>query len=209
MSQQPRRTGRPTKAPEPGARASLGLKVTSTIKQRLDEAARANGRTQSQEAEARLERSFVDEDLLPQLLDLAYGRETAALLLILGECIKPTAEQALFYEKKTLEGAGPWMSAPWAFHQVREAVNLVLDALQPEGAESAPMPKLVQEIAHATPAAHRVAFERLGQSCARGVLAAVGREEKSAGALEQRLAPARARLAGVLEAKRRGARHGR
>jgi predicted transcriptional regulator len=37
---------------------SLGLKVTPEIKQKLDEAARASGRTQSQEAELRLERTF-------------------------------------------------------------------------------------------------------------------------------------------------------
>lgn len=76
MDKRPRRIGRPTKQPAPGKRASLGLKVTADIKRRLDAAARANGRTQSQEAEVRLEQSFRDEYLLQQILR-AVGRECA------------------------------------------------------------------------------------------------------------------------------------
>jgi hypothetical protein len=62
VTEGPRRTGRPTKPPPPGKRASLGLKVTAEIKQKIEAAAQANGRTQSQEAESRLERSFAIED---------------------------------------------------------------------------------------------------------------------------------------------------
>lgn len=53
--------GRKAIVAEQGKRVSLGLKVTPDIKNKLDAAARANGRTQSQEAEARLERSFDDD----------------------------------------------------------------------------------------------------------------------------------------------------
>jgi len=65
--------GRPTKAPSPGTRVSLGLKVTPAIKSSLDDAAKSNGRTQSQEAELRLERSFTEEAALggPQMRMLA------------------------------------------------------------------------------------------------------------------------------------------
>jgi len=54
----PKRMGRPTKAPKSGERVSLGLRVTADIKRKLDAAAVASGRSQSQEAELRLERSF-------------------------------------------------------------------------------------------------------------------------------------------------------
>jgi hypothetical protein len=50
--------GRPRREPEPGERVSLGLRVTPDMKRRLDEAAAKSGRSQSQEAELRLERSF-------------------------------------------------------------------------------------------------------------------------------------------------------
>jgi predicted transcriptional regulator len=64
-----KRIGRPTKAPQPGKKVSLGLKVTADIKNRLDAAARASGRTQSQEAERRLEGSFEHENRLTQISD--------------------------------------------------------------------------------------------------------------------------------------------
>lgn len=59
--------GRPTIAAKPGTRASLGLKVTSDMKARIEMAARQSGRTQSQEAEARLERTFRDDEVLAEL----------------------------------------------------------------------------------------------------------------------------------------------
>ncbi|MGO7259023.1 hypothetical protein ACCT32_36365, partial [Rhizobium brockwellii] len=61
MTNEEKRIGRPIKEAEPGKRVSLGLKVTAAIKSKLDKAAREVGRTQSQEAEVRLERSFDEE----------------------------------------------------------------------------------------------------------------------------------------------------
>lgn len=58
-----KKRGRPTKAPTPGERVSLGLRVTADMKDRIDGAAARNGRSQSQEVEYRLERSFADEGL--------------------------------------------------------------------------------------------------------------------------------------------------
>jgi uncharacterized protein (DUF1778 family) len=50
--------------PKPGKRVSLGLKVTAEVKQRIDKAAQASGRTQSQEAELLLEKALHDQDML-------------------------------------------------------------------------------------------------------------------------------------------------
>ena len=61
QEQKQKRLGRPLKTPTPGKRVSLGLKVTAETKQRLDEEARRHGRTQSQQAELMIERSFVEE----------------------------------------------------------------------------------------------------------------------------------------------------
>ena len=52
------------KAPGKGERVSLGLKVTADIKRHIDAAARASGRTQSQEAEILIERALTYDDLL-------------------------------------------------------------------------------------------------------------------------------------------------
>ena len=58
------RRGRPRREPDPGERVKLGLRVTPKTKARLDAAAEQNGRSQSQEAELRLEASFEHDRLL-------------------------------------------------------------------------------------------------------------------------------------------------
>jgi hypothetical protein len=78
-----KKTGRPLKPAEAGTRVSLGLKVTGEMKNLIDAAAAKSGRSQSQEAAFRLERSFDRIELLPEVLALAYGRELAGLILAL------------------------------------------------------------------------------------------------------------------------------
>ncbi|RWN28897.1 TraY domain-containing protein [Mesorhizobium sp.] len=59
----PKRRGRPTKPPVEGERIPLSLRVTAERKRELEAAATLSGRSLSQEAEYRLERSFADEGL--------------------------------------------------------------------------------------------------------------------------------------------------
>jgi hypothetical protein len=59
-----KRIGRPMKRPAKGKRVSLGLKVTADVKRHIDAAARASGRTQSQEAEHLIEQGLAVADLL-------------------------------------------------------------------------------------------------------------------------------------------------
>jgi len=67
------------------------LKVTPDVKTRLDETAKNNGRTQSQEAEVRLERSFEDEDALDRAMVLAFGADNGPLLFLVGEVLRVAA----------------------------------------------------------------------------------------------------------------------
>jgi TraY domain-containing protein len=132
MSRQPRRTGRPTKPRTPGARVSLGLKVTDEIKHRLDTAAQSSGRTQSQEAEARLERSFRDDKLLPQLLEIAYGQRLAGLLMALGRAMRDAGGHASIKTMNAFTGAEGWFDDnPVAYEEARRAAEHILDALRP------------------------------------------------------------------------------
>jgi hypothetical protein len=80
-----KRIGRPTKPPKPGERVTLGLRVTPEVKEKLQLAAVGKGRSLSQEAEFRLERSFETESLLPDVLTLAYGQRLAAVLAKIGQ----------------------------------------------------------------------------------------------------------------------------
>jgi hypothetical protein len=70
--------GRPRKAVPDRQTVPLGLRVSGELKSKLEEAADANGRSQSQEAEFRLRRSFEIEDRrrdLALLLDLIASVE--------------------------------------------------------------------------------------------------------------------------------------
>ncbi|MBR1279035.1 hypothetical protein [Bradyrhizobium sp. AUGA SZCCT0283] len=64
MTKEAKRSGRPMKAPARGKRVSLGLKVTADVKRKIVSAARASGRTQSQEAEALIERALTYDSML-------------------------------------------------------------------------------------------------------------------------------------------------
>jgi hypothetical protein len=82
MTKEAKRIGRPMKAPARGKRVSLGLKVTAEVKRHIDKEARASGRTQSQEAEALIERA------------LQYDRMLDAMRRTLGEIAQENIEAA-------------------------------------------------------------------------------------------------------------------
>ena len=65
--------------------------MTPDVKTRLDETAKNNGRTQSHEAEVRLERSFEDEDALDRAMVLAFGADNGPLLFLVGEVLRVAA----------------------------------------------------------------------------------------------------------------------
>ncbi len=68
MKQAQNRGGRPpSRQRVQGDRVPLGLRVSLTLKNRLDQAARDSGRSQSQEAELRLEMSFDREEMIASL----------------------------------------------------------------------------------------------------------------------------------------------
>jgi hypothetical protein len=196
MSQEPRRTGRPAKAAEPGTRVSLGLKVTSQVKARLDGAARLNGRTQSQEAELRLEMSFRDEGILPQIMALAYGRQTAGLLMLVGACISKIGGHAAFAETHTLEAVDNWMMRPWAFQQVESAIVEILNALRPH--DDVVVPGYIQS--EAIPKDVREALQSFGkQFVATYLQALVDPVSANSGDILDDMQPVRERLAEVVQ----------
>ena len=75
--------GRPKREPDPGERVKLGLRVTAEVKRNLDAAADANGRSQSQEAEFRLEQSFERDRLSEGISQLQATLDAIAEFLVL------------------------------------------------------------------------------------------------------------------------------
>ena len=130
-----KRRGRPPSPPVAGERISLGLKVTAEIKKRLDGAARESGRTQSQEAEYRLQRSFDLEDLLADVLALAYGRQAAGVIMMLSFAMDAAGRGAS--SVRTVTGGSDWINDPHAFDQAVKAALSIFEVIRPEG-ESRP-----------------------------------------------------------------------
>jgi len=72
-------------------RVSKSFRLTPALSESLDAAAVANGRSVTQEIEIRLEHAERDQRILDSALDMAYGRQTAELLRLLGTSIRDAA----------------------------------------------------------------------------------------------------------------------
>lgn len=127
--------GRPRKhEPEAGDRVHLGIRVTPQMKRRLEELAAASGRSQSQEAEFRLARSFDREELLPEVLTLAYGPKLAGFLMMVGLAMTRAGEFTRldsgaapdgilsWTDKAAPKGAVSWTDNAAAFGDFTDAV---------------------------------------------------------------------------------------
>ena len=125
-------TGRPRKKPIEGERNHLGMRTTAELKSRLENEATKSGRSLSQEAEYRLERSFWDDEKRQMEMlrefggpqNLALAKVVARMATVMGD---------LSWSR--------WSENPEIFMEFRRAVNLFLDALAPpaarEGSEGA------------------------------------------------------------------------
>lgn len=65
-----RRVGRPIKTAPSGTRASLGLRVPADLKSQIEDAAKLNGRSQGEEAEYRIRRTFDRTDMLGEIIEM-------------------------------------------------------------------------------------------------------------------------------------------
>jgi hypothetical protein len=165
--------GRPVKSPAPGTKSALGLRVIPEVKSRLDELSRVVGRTQSQEAELRLETSFRLEDHLDQPLSLLLGGEDEAtdVLRALAAAMAAVGPIAATYSavpKSESFRQGYWFDDAYAASKAIAAAHAVLDLFAPDAAAvAAAEPRLLGE-----PAASlaRAMLETLPQDKARGAV---------------------------------------
>jgi hypothetical protein len=120
--------------------------VTPATRRALLAAANGSGRSLSQEAELRLEQSFHDAALLPQLLNLAYRPPTPAALLVFGHIIDYVAYLAHVeslarrsqQSGRVAEVRADWLSDPATFAKVEAAIRLAFDRLRPPGESKPP-----------------------------------------------------------------------
>lgn len=134
MAASPRSGGRP-RPPNEGERFPISFRVTPATKRRLDEAARVSGRSQSQEAELRLEQSFRDEQHLEQALELIYGQQLAGVLTVLSDVMKRVGERAFNASLDPASGETDisWLSDPYSYDQAMKGACVILEAMRPDG----------------------------------------------------------------------------
>jgi hypothetical protein len=122
----PKQAGRPTREAKPREKSTLSLRVTPTLKTRLDDAGKQKGRNLSQEAELRLENSFRDADAFDQVMTLLYGPTLAVALVIVGRAVLEISRYAPFPQSWT-DHANLIDEAAWAAGKVFAAFGLGVD----------------------------------------------------------------------------------
>ncbi len=130
---QSKRAGRPTGATPPGEKTTLSLRVSPSLRARLDASAKAEDRTLSKEAELRLEQSYRDQRLMIDALVLLYGRPMAGLLLAIADAMNITGTSVGFGVTRTPEGAHGWLDNATAYKAAITAATTVLETLRPPG----------------------------------------------------------------------------
>jgi TraY domain len=120
-----KRAGRPTTTGKAGEKATLGIRASADLKQRLDEAAKLNGRSLSQEAELRLEQSFrQQQDLLLETLATAYGPRLAVMIISLA--------RGLGELQRLAEFPSDWIDDPRLYALAKVQIDEALPAFAPE-----------------------------------------------------------------------------
>ena len=130
MAKDKSRRGRPLKPAAEGQKSQVGLMLTAEMKQRLADEAVRTGRSMGETAEHRLIVSYAKTDLLPEIMGLAYGRQTAGVLRLLGMALHRLETQKMLSDVRS---AADWLGHPGNFHMACIAIAQVLDALRPAG----------------------------------------------------------------------------
>ena len=131
--------GRPPQPEGARRRSNLTLRVSDKTKAGLERDAAANGRSLSEEAEARLDQAARSQQMLEQGLDLALGRPGAGLILAIVHVVRDVARGAAFVTTNR-HGGDDWVNSPYAFEQVSRAIAAMLEAVRPEGDVTPPLP---------------------------------------------------------------------
>jgi hypothetical protein len=137
MTEQSRRGRRP----KDQKRVPLSMRVTPAVREQLVSIAAESGRSITQEAEIRLERSLRTEYLLIQCLDIAFGQENTHLLYTLGNAIVSAT-----YSARGSAGVDRWHDDASVFESVKNVVSEIFEKLRPPGTANDQVTKQIEHI---------------------------------------------------------------
>ena len=104
--------------------AVLSTRLQPDTRARLREAAKANGRSLSQELEHRLRRTFIEDD---KSIEWYGSEQTAAVVKLIGATIQSTAARV------SKRGKHDWLKESWLFDDVMTAIRHMLLWFRPDG----------------------------------------------------------------------------
>lgn len=178
----------------------LKVRMKESMRAQLEKIAQTRAISMNAEIVDRLERSFRDQALLLDAMELTYGTGLAGILLLLGEVMKTTGSHAGFHSVRTLEGSQNWWNDPYAFDQVVKGANRVLEAFRPSG-DADLVPFAVETIGDPIPSDRDIdlnlAFKHLGEGFANGILREVADDKPTTTTAIER-APRMRRALGML-----------
>jgi hypothetical protein len=109
------------------------MRIASDLWHQLDEAARASGRSLSQEAEMRLGQTFQTQELLDQALTLAHGPRPAELMAALALVMQRVGAAAALNGEYSYDAMDRWTEIPYAFNEAFAAAVTILEGRRPQG----------------------------------------------------------------------------
>jgi hypothetical protein len=132
------RGGRPRAREVDEPREFVGFTAPAHQARMIEAAAKANGRSKSLECSTRLARSFERQELLPDALQLTFGRGLAAAILLVGSAMNNAGRRCAAAAAGSLDAQDTWMRHPYAFDQATRAARFVLKGLRPAGVVEMP-----------------------------------------------------------------------
>lgn len=128
--------GRPTRRAGERLSKNRTFRVRAQLDEQLADAAGSSGRSVSEEIELRLEQSFTKQHSMLEALDLIFGRENAALSMViaeLGKIINLSAALLALARGKSEFKKACWIEDPILFNEFSSTLSLLLEGLRPKG----------------------------------------------------------------------------
>src|SRR5262245_43687158 len=107
-----------------GKRYPLNMRTTFELRRDVEAAATASGRSLAQEAEYRLERSYLRQQGMVDAMEFGYGQGSAGILLILGDLMNLIGMSTLVATSNT-EGSREWWNNKYAFDQAKKGFDVI------------------------------------------------------------------------------------
>jgi hypothetical protein len=127
--------GRPARRAGERLSKNRTFRVRPQLDEQLADAAGSSGRSVSEEIELRLEQSFTKQQSMLEALDLIFGRENAALAMVIAEIGKNINWSAalLALARKNEPKQACWFNDLFLFNEFSSTVSLLLEAMRPPG----------------------------------------------------------------------------